>query len=309
MLTKASLNRIVFVFALAASAGCAKGSDTAASAGAGDSVLLLEAGADPKSPVRYDIATGTTSASTMDFRIATLAESTEGASLTVVPGVRLNILAGPTMDAKDGTRYDVRVVKAEALLPDGVSEDEAFHLNQGVSVLNNLGGTVSVDDRGQVIESEFNSRTKRPDVPARLLVMLVNARTSLARISLPAEPIGLGARWEVRKELILYGFKISQVDTYTLVDRIGDELRLNVNIQQTALPQSVTFPQDGVEIAVESFRMSAQGDAIANLHALTTQAVATGDSIGRLVVTTVDGAEPIQVERRIEMRIAPSEGQ
>ncbi len=46
-------------------------------------------------------------------------------------------------------------------------------------------------------------------------MMIVNARSTLSRVVLPAEPVGLGARWESRKELTLYGFKVQQVDSYT----------------------------------------------------------------------------------------------
>ena len=306
MIKKVSLHVITIATLVALSFGCAKKSDTAASAKKADTVRLLEAGAKPHAKVRYKIAPGTETASTMDFRLATIAATSSGdAAVAMVPGVRLNILAGPAMESKLGTRYDVRVVKAEAYVPEGASDDLAMDLRQGVAVLDNLGGTVDVDDRGQVLASEFNSRTKRPDVPVRLLVMLINARTSLARIPLPAEPIGLGARWEVKKQLVLYGITVNQVDTYTLVDQVGNELRLNISMQQTALPQTVALPDDGLEIAIETFRMSAQGDAIANLQSLSSQAVASGSSLGQMVVTSVNGAERVQIERTVDLRITP----
>ena len=75
-------------------------------------------------------------------------------------------------------------------------------------------------------------------------MMIVNARTTLSRVVLPAGPVGLGARWEARKELQLYGFKVQQVDTYTLVERVGDEIKLNVAVTQNALPQTLDFPDE-----------------------------------------------------------------
>jgi len=133
--------------------------------------------------------------------------------------------------------------------------------------------------------------------------MIINARTTLARVILPAEPVGVGARWEASKELTLYGFKVDQVDTYTLTEKVGDELKLDVQIQQTALPQTVTFDKEGIELSVESFQMSASGQVIANLNALEANAAASGDSEGVLNVKTVDGTETVEIDRAFQVRM------
>ncbi len=169
--------------------------------------------------------------------------------------------------------------------------------------LNNVGGWVEVDDRGIVQRTELNEMAKRSDVPVRLLVMIINARTTLARVLLPAQPVGLGARWEARKDLVLYGFEVSQVDTYTLSEKVGDELKIDVQIQQTALPQTVTFEEEGVELTVDSFKMNASGEVIANLNALEANAAAKGESTGVLNVKTVEGSEKVEIDRAFQARL------
>jgi hypothetical protein len=101
----------------------------------------------------------------------------------------------------------------------------------------------------------------------------------------------------------MYGFEVSQVDTYTLTEKVGDELKLNVQIQQTALPQTVTFEEEGIELSVESFKMNASGEVIANLNALETNAIASGESTGVLNVKTVDGTEKIEIDRAVQIRM------
>ena len=222
----------------------------------------------------------------------------------MTPGVRLHIVSGPTLEGKRGsTRFDVRIIKAEALVPEGIDPAVALDLNKSASVLNNVGGWVEVDDRGIIQRTELNETAKRADVPVRLLVLIINARTSLARVILPAEPVGAGARWEARKDLTMYGFEVAQVDTYTLVEKVGDELKLNIQIQQTALPQTVTFEEEGIELAVESFKMNATGEVIANLNALETNASASGESVGVINVKTVDGTEKIEIDRAVQIRM------
>jgi hypothetical protein len=299
------LRALILVSALLVLNGCK--SDTASDAKKGDPVLVLDAGAEPRESLRYKITHGTTTNATMDFGLASLATSRRGAALSVTPGVRLHIVSGPSMQGKRGsTRFDVRIVKAEAIVPEGLDPTVAQDLNKSASVMNNVGGWVEVDDRGIVQRTELNEAAKRSDVPVRLLVMIINARTSLARVILPAEPVGAGARWEARKDLVLYGFKVGQVDTYTLSEKVGDELKLGVQIQQTALPQAITFEEEGVELTVKSFKMNATGEVIANLNALEANASASGESVGELTVKTVDDSEDIEIDRAFQVRMTVS---
>jgi hypothetical protein len=292
---------LILMSALLVLNGCTK-SDTAKDA-KDDAALVVDAGQEPRETLRYTIAHGTTTTATMDFGIVSLATSRSGAALSMTPGVRLHIVSGPSLESRRGTRFDVRIVKAEAIVPEGLDPGVVTDLNKSAAVLNNVGGWVEVDDRGIIQRTELNDAAKRSDVPVRLLVMIVNARTSLARVILPAEPVGIGARWEARKELVLYGFKVSQVDTYTLTEKVGDELKLKVQIQQTAVPQTVTFPEEGIELQVESFSMNATGDVIANLNALEANAAASGDSTGVVNVKTVDGTEAVAIDRAFQVRM------
>jgi len=303
-MTKQVLSRaVILVSALLVLNGCK--SDNANDARAAGPVLVLDAGAEPRVVLRYKIEHGTTTTATMDFGLASMATSRRGSALSVTPGVRLYIVSGPSMQGKRGsTRFDVRIVKAEAIVPAGLDPVVAKDLNKSASVLNNVGGWVEVDDRGIVQRTELNDAAKRSDVPVRLLVMIINARTSLARVLLPAEAVGAGARWEARKDLVLYGFKVSQVDTYTLNEKVGDELKLNVQIQQSAVPQTITFEEEGVELTVKSFKMNATGQVIANLNALESNSSASGDSVGMLSVKTVDDTEEIEIDRAFQVRMA-----
>jgi len=296
------LRALILASALLVLNGCK--SDTASDAKKGDPVLVLETGAEPRESLRYKISHGTTTSAMMEFGLASLASSRRGAALSVTPGVRLHIVSGPSMQGKRGsTRFDVRIVKAEAIVPEGLNPELVQDLNKSASVLNNVGGWVEVDDRGIMQRTELNEAAKRSDVPVRLLVMIINARTSLARVVLPAEPVGAGARWEARKDLVLYGFKVSQVDTYTLSEKVGDELKLGVQIQQTALPQTITFDEEGVELTVKSFKMNATGEVIANLNALEANASASGESVGELTVKTVDDSEDVEIDRAFQVRM------
>ena len=304
MKKQALVRGLILLSALLVLTSCKKDESSATAADANaDPVLLLEAGAEPQAPLRYKIADGTTTKSNMDFTIATLATTAESAALSVVPGVRLHIVSGPAMATDNGVKFEVNIAKAEAAVPQGIDPKLAEELRQSAAILDDVGGTVEMNDRGISLSTQLNDKAKSPDLPLRLLMMIVNARTTLSRVVLPAEPVGLGARWEARKELTLYGFKVLQVDSYTLVERVGDEIKLNVTVTQNALPQSIDFPEDGVSIAVEQMVANARGEIILNLNALESDAAAAGEATDKLTVTGPEGTEKVEVNEAFEIRM------
>jgi hypothetical protein len=296
---------LVLACALLALTGCKK-SNTAADADSEDDngVRLLDKGQRPRAELRYGITAGTTTASTTTFRVATLAQSGDKAALSVLPGLRLDIVSGPAELTERGVKLPVDVVKAEAVVPEDFDEEMAELLRNGASIVDQVGGWIELDDRGQMLAGELNERTKRSDVPVRLLRMIVNTRETLTRVLLPVEPVGLGARWETRQEITAYGFTVQQVNTYTLVDRAGEELMLNVTVQQMAVPQTIEFPDEGIEISVESMTAQADGQIILKLNALESDASATGTAEDLITVKTVDGTESVHVQEEFEVQIA-----
>ena len=132
---------------------------------------------------------------------------------------------------------------------------------------------------------------------------IVQARTSLARVILPAEPVGLNGRWEARKKIKMYGFEIEQVDRYTLIDKVGDELKLHVEIVQTAPKQTLTFVEEGVEFVLRSLSASAQGDVILDLNALEGNARVEGQSAEVLTVKTGKGNEKLKLNSAFQLNM------
>jgi len=300
---------LVLACALLALAGCKK-SNTAADADSEDDlgVRLLDKGQRPRAVLRYSIPVGTTTTSTTTFRVATLATSSDNAALSILPGLRLDIVSGPAAPTDRGVKFNVDVVKAEAVVPEGFDAKMAKQLRDSAAIVDEVGGWVEVDNRGQMLAGEFNEQTKRSDVPVRLLRMIVNTRETLTRVLLPEEPVGLGARWESRRQIKAYGFDLQQVNTYTLVDRADDEIMLDVTVQQLALPQSVEFPEEGIEISVESMTAQADGQIILDLAALESDASATGSAEDRIIVKTAEGTETINVTEEFEVQIANTSG-
>ena len=294
MMTKQALLRaLTVVCGLLVFQGCK--SDTAKDAKV-EPVLLLEAGEEPRATLRYMVQDGSVTTSTMELTTSSMTTTTSaGAEVTKTPGLRFVVSSGPAIKLESGdARFDVRIVRAEAIIPPGADSEVESDFNRSAALLKDVGGWIEVDDRGIVQRSELNQSAQNANVPKRLLMTIVHARTSLARVILPAEPVGIGASWEARKELKVYGFEMQQVDKYTLTDKVGDEVKLNIEIVQTAPKQTLTFVEEGVEYALQSLSMSAEGNVILNLNALEGRSRIAGQSAEVLTVKTVESTEEIE---------------
>ena len=269
-----------------------------------DPVIVLDPGQEPRLPLRYRIAAGTTTTSTSTFRVATLAAS-EGLEVVAAGhGLRFDVVSGPATITPNGVRFEVDVVRSEAVFPPDFNESFADELQMSAAALADVGAEVEMNDRGVIVRGKFKESTQHAEIPMRLLRMIVNARTTATRVLLPEEPVGLGARWQTTRELQVFGFTVTQVDTYQLIDRAGDELMLNLVVEQVGLPQRVEFPEDGIEIAVESMSAKARGQIILDLDALESDAAASGSSIDKLTVTTAQGTEVVEVDEAFDLEIA-----
>jgi hypothetical protein len=115
--------------------------------------------------------------------------------------------------------------------------------------------------------------------------------------------VGVGARWEAKKELVAYGFKINQSDTYTMLEKAGDTVKLNVQIQQNAPAQAITFEDEGVELSLEGLNMNATGEVVLDLRALEANAMASGEAADLMNVKTVDGSETIEIDSTFDVKM------
>ncbi len=296
--------RVAWVAAvLVLAAGCKK-SNTAADVSVADEVVLVDKGDRPRSELRYSVAAGTTTSSTTTLRLTSRASTNGGTSRTELPGFRLDTVSGPAELTEQGVKFAVDVVKAEVLLPADLPEELAKDFEKLAAAAEGIGGFIEVDDRGRQVAADLNEASKRGYIPLRLLRALVNARNTLTRVPLPDGKVGLGAVWEHRRTITAYGIALEQVSTYKLVDRAGDDVMLDVTAKRSAPPQSIEFPEDGIQIAIRSLASDATGQIVLDLRALASDASATGVSEDHVVVKTPKSTEAIDIREEFEIQIA-----
>ncbi|MEM9493127.1 MAG: DUF6263 family protein, partial [Myxococcota bacterium] len=99
-----------------------------------------------------------------------------------------------------------------------------------------------------------------PDLDPQIKQMMGSAEQNMKQMSspLPAEAVGVGAKWELHQQMKQNGIELKQVTTFELIELNGDKGKLKASVRQKADPQSVSMP-NGVNADLVSLNSSGEG--------------------------------------------------
>ena len=270
------------------------------------SVTLIDPGQAPLETLRYAIPAGTVVRTLLDIRDseATLEETEDSAdAFGVLPGFKLLLHAGPTVLWAKGTRYVLRISKAETVLPEGVTERQMAEVEQGVEALRGMRGRFDLNGQGIVEDADVPWAQGQERIHPRVVITIGNVRSAVATIPLPREPVGIGAVWEVRRPLRIWSARITQVTRYELTDRVGGRFRVTITVHQVAAPQVADLnPQ--LEMHVRGYEMHARGHALADLSLpMALEASLESSSSADIALVSPEKTEPLMGARRSVLRL------
>ncbi len=264
-------------------------------------VTLVDLGEAPRQLVQYSIPPETRLKSLLTIRdLDAAGDQSEDAddAFGVLPGLKLLLHAGPTVLLPNGTRYVLRITKAESILPEGVSSRQMDEAQQGVRALRGMRGRFDLDRQGIVVDSDVPWAQGQERIHPRVAITIGNVRSAIATIPLPKEPVGIGAVWEVRRPLRIWSARITQVTRYELTDRQGDRFRVAITVHQTAEPQ-VADLNPKLEMHVKGYELRASGHALADLGLpIALEAKLDSTSAADIALVSPEKTEPLMSTRR-----------
>jgi hypothetical protein len=270
------------------------------------SVTLIDPGQSPLETLRYAIPEGTVLKTLLDIRDSEAAiEETEDSAnaFGVLPGLKLLLHAGPTTSVPKGTRYVLRISKAESVLPEGSTERQIEEAEQGVQALRGMRGRFDLNSQGIVIDADVPWAQGQERIHPRVAITIGNVRSAIATIPLPREPVGIGAVWEVRRPLRIWSARVTQVTRYELTDRVGGRFRVAITVHQVAAPQ-VADLNPKLEMHVRGYEMHARGHALADLSLpLALEATLESSSAADIALVSPEKTEPLMAARRSVLRL------
>lgn len=234
--------------------------ETSIAPGANMQVKLLNAGAFPRQKLRFQPTANAKQNMTMTVKmgVVTLVEGQpwrQAKMPEIVMQMEMAILRVDTNgDIHSQFSYtDAQIKPDETMTPDAIAK-----ISEEIQKIVGITGSSIIDNRGQVKSAKFNLPEGLDPNTAQLLARLSN---SLDHISspMPAEAVGIGAKWQVETTPNLNGINMTQQTSYELLNFQDNVATLKVAIQQQAPSQDMTSPALPADATVTMKSFQGQG--------------------------------------------------
>jgi len=163
---------------------------------------LLDAGEEPRALLRHAIPDGTTTTSTMSFRTTPGEETAPTMAESGLQSLKVKAVFTRTELVEDEIHYDYEIVDSKAVARPDAGTKLLGDIEKSAAFLKGTGGSVAINDQGTVLGTQSNQEDS--DVPLRLLWVIGNTVSLFSMVGLPAEEVGVGARWRIRGMLTGY---------------------------------------------------------------------------------------------------------
>lgn len=202
-------------------------------------VTLIDAGAEPRQPLRYQLQAGRSERVQIDSQVQiSLAMGGQSMPLTLAPPVRMTLdLASNEVAADGSARISYKLVSLEAV---GEGQQVA-QMNQALAGFAGISGWYRIDPRGNVLEGQVDPLPA--DNPAAAGVVN-EVEQAMQRMSapLPEQAVGPGARWQVTQSIEDNAMKMTQTSEFTLRSRNGQTLELDMRFVEAQMDSVAGLP-------------------------------------------------------------------
>ena len=163
-----------------------------------------------------------------------------------------------------------------------------------------------MNDRGRTLSANM----KVPEgAPADVKQMIDSMQRGVQNFSapLPDEPVGLGAKWEVRMVIEAGGLRLNQTATYTLKELSSDGYSADVSLKQSSGKQEMKLPNlpPGTTVEVQSMTGEGAGTLRAQLNHLVPTSKLELTSAMESIISSNGAQQPMKANYKVALDIHP----
>jgi hypothetical protein len=236
--------------------------DKVLTAGAQPIVKLLDPGADPRADLSYALTKGSAQKMVMAMDMA-VGVKAKGQTMPQTPMPRMTMTFDNTAADKNPAgefKIDSRLTSATVDPNGGQQEQMARALRPQIEAMKGLGMVYWVNPKGHVRDVKLEVPAGVPPSAQQIMNGMSQSFESMVT-PLPAEPVGVGARWQVVNRISNGGADILQSAIYTLKSRTGAKAVLDVALVQLAASDTIHTAQmpAGMSAKIKTFSSSGSG--------------------------------------------------
>jgi hypothetical protein len=277
----------------------------------GVEIELIEPGAEPRSEIRFSPQPGAKQSSVMIMKMKqtmTMAGNKMPAQNIPTQRIVMEIEVNDVSPVGDIT-YAYEYTDFDVVDDPNQPSPLAPTLRATLKPMIGTTGSGIITNRGF---SKMNQVNVPDGVAAPIKQMLDGMQESLNQLSLPlpAEPVGLGAKWRVIQNLNINGMNLTQtyINEITRVDREGFDYR--VTVSQEAKPQEVKNPMfpPGTTIMLDSLTSDGQGTSTVAVNSIFPRKSKVAiHTVADMNVAVAGQNQKISTDMTMEMSLADAE--
>ncbi|HEY9391382.1 MAG TPA: hypothetical protein VIR27_16655 [Mycobacteriales bacterium] len=219
--------------------------------------VVSSTGAAPRTVLRYHPTAGTTARATVTRTVTQTGTSTRSPS-TATTTVQVPYTV--TVAAVCGQVFTSTAVYGEPRIQ--AAGAGAAAARERLGLLRDLVLREAHDARGRVVASA-RSAAGGTDAATQQDLDDLLGQLAQSAVVLPAQPVGVGARWSTRSSQAVSGFALTSTTSYTVGHLSADEVTLDLHLEVAAEPQARSAR--GSQVSLENYRGSGSGSLRVNL--------------------------------------------
>lgn len=272
-------------------------------------VKLLDAGQEPRAPMRLTVTSGQKEVLGMTMKMAMAMDGVQKLPHTRLPAMVMNMgLTVTEVLAHGDFRYDFGLDSVDVVAGDSPPQ-MVTALRTALGGMKGMTGHSLLTSRAEVCEASV----KIPeDVAPQLKQTMDGLQQSLAQVSVPfpEEAVGVGARWEVTTRLANQGVDLNQVTAYEIVERTATTVKVATTITQRAAPQKMNPPglPPGAVVHLDSLDSSGSGTTVFDLTKIVPQSgQMTMSTKMAMTIEAMGEKQPMSMTMDLDLTIAPGQ--
>jgi hypothetical protein len=206
------------------------------------------------------------------------------------------------VSANGDITYETILGDASVADEPGVMPQVAEAIKASFENIKGLTGTGTISSRGLGKNSDMKLPPGADPKMHQAMEQMQEAFSTIT-IGFPEEPVGSGARWEVKMPIKSQGMTITQTTTYQLASLEGETLNVTSTIAQHAANQKIQNPaMPGLKVDVTKMTGSGNGNSMINL-AQVLPSRATIDSKSEVVMGMNVGGQTQTMTMKTDMNL------
>ena len=201
--------------------------------------------------------------------------------------------------------YDLAYTSMTAEAQPGMDPSLVATMQAAAAGITALKGTITMSDRGINKTSALDVNQISDPNLKQVLGQLSESLNSMAS-PLPEEPVGVGARWEVRQAINAAGIQSFQRMDMEVIKIEGTSVTVRVKSEQTAPAQSVSNPMmPGATMDVEKMSGTGTGTLVLRLDGLVPTSELSNTSLALMTMNMGGQTQKMGLEMKMKISIGP----